>query len=102
MTAKAVLGARLQLIERPSRLGNTNDRYIEPFVTNQSLQRGKNLLVGKVARGAKEDDRIRNRMAHSMVSLLAGFLDMAAEFVSHRRQQFVGIFCQPARFEPLK
>jgi hypothetical protein len=46
MTGKAVLGARLQLIERPSRLGNTNDRYIQPFVTNQSLQRRKNLLVG--------------------------------------------------------
>jgi len=65
MGAKAVLGARLQLIERPSRLGNTNDWYIEPFVTNQSLQRGKNLLVGKVARGPKENNRIGDRTAHS-------------------------------------
>ena len=102
MTGKAVLGARLQLIQRPSCLGNTNDRYIEPFVTNQSLQRGKNLLVGKVARSPKENDRVGDRAAHSRGSLASGFLDVAAEFVSHRRQKFVGIFSQPARFEPSK
>ena len=102
MTGKAVLGARLQLVERPSRLGNTDDRYIDPFVTNQTLQGGKNLLVGKVARGPKENDRIGDRVVHSMVSLLAGFFDVAAEFVSHCRQQLVGIIRKPARFEPPK
>jgi hypothetical protein len=61
---EAVLGTRLQLIERPSCPGNSNDWYIEPFVTNQSLQRGKNLLVGKVTHGPKENDRIRDRATH--------------------------------------
>jgi hypothetical protein len=87
-----MLGARLQLIERPSRLGNTDDRYIESFVTNQSLQRGKNLLVGEVARGTKENDRIGGRVAHSRGFPGRGLLDVAAEFISHRRQQLVGIF----------
>src|SRR5580704_4588306 len=102
MTGKAVLCARLQLVERPSRLGNADDRYIEPFVTNKSLQRGKNLLVGKIACGAKENDRIGNRSVHSTGPFASGFLDVAAEFVSHCRQQLVGIFRQPARFEPSK
>ena len=102
MTGKTVLRARLQLVERPSRLGNADDRYIEPFVTDKSLQRGKNLLGGKVACGAKENDRIGNRALHSRGSFGSGFLDVATEFVSHRRQQLVGIFRQPARFEPPK
>ena len=83
-------------------LNDTNDWYIEPFVTNQSLQRGKNLFVGKVARGAKENNRIGDRTAHSTGLAVCGFLDMAAELVSHGRQQFVRIFRQPARFEPPK
>src|ERR1700730_12526482 len=102
MTAKAVLGARLQLINVPSRLGNADDWYIEPFVTNQSLQRGKNLLVGKVARGAKENDRIGNRAVHSGRFLALVLLDVAAEFIAHGCQHFVGIFREPARFEPTK
>ena len=66
------------------------------------VQRGKNLLVGKLARGAKENDRIGNRAAHSRGSFASGFLDVAAEFVAHRRQQLVGIFREPARLEPSK
>ena len=102
MTAKAVLGARLQLIERPSRLGNTNDWYIEPFVTNQSLQRGKNLLVGKVARGAKENDRIGDRAAHSRICLACGFSIWPPNSYRIADKSLSAYSASPREFEPSK
>ena len=56
--AQAVAGALLQLVQVPARLGHADDRHVEVAARDQGLQRGKDLLVGQVARGAEEDERV--------------------------------------------
>src|SRR5579862_4993814 len=54
MMLQAVLGALLKLVQVPSGLGNADDGDVHALITNQVLQRGKDLFVGQVARGPKE------------------------------------------------
>ena len=47
-----------ELLERPAGLGHAYDRDREPTVSNQRLEGWEDLLVGKIARRAKENERI--------------------------------------------
>src|SRR5438445_3679437 len=46
-----------ELVEVPASLGNADDRYIEMAAFEHRLQRGKDFLVGQIARCAEEDQR---------------------------------------------
>src|SRR3546814_219807 len=53
---EAVAGAFAQLVDRPARMGHADHRHVEPAARDHRLQRGKDLLVGKVAGGAEEHE----------------------------------------------
>src|SRR3546814_8036204 len=53
---EAVAGALAQLVHRPARMGHADHRHVEPAARDHRLQRGKDLLVGKVAGGAEEHE----------------------------------------------
>src|SRR5215470_16900273 len=61
---QAVLGARLELIQPPARLGHPDHRHVEVATLDHSLERGKDLLVREVASGPKEDQRVGMCGAH--------------------------------------
>jgi hypothetical protein len=54
MMFETVLGASLEIVERPASLGYANDRKVETFIADEALQCREDLLVGEVAGGAKE------------------------------------------------
>ncbi len=56
---QAVMRSRAKLIEIPSCLGYTNDGHIEMSSLHHRLQRREYLLVGQIAGGAKENERVR-------------------------------------------
>src|SRR5271166_3328727 len=64
MLFQAVLGATLQLIQRPAGLGYSDNRKVESFVADEVLQRGKDLFVGQITGGPKEDESIRHSVRH--------------------------------------
>ena len=61
---QALLGARFQLIEIPSSLGDADDGDVESLIANQVLQRRENLLVGEIARGSEKYKGIRHSVRH--------------------------------------
>ena len=96
MLFQAVLRPGLELVEVPSGLGDADDRNVQRAALNHRLQRREDLLVGKIAGGAEEDQRVGMRLTHvhspSQVPewtdyFSAGFLEMPAEREAHRRQQ---------------
>src|SRR5439155_2683104 len=56
-------GPRDELVARPSRLGHAHHRNVEAPAADEALERGKDLLVGEVARGAEEHQRVGARPA---------------------------------------
>ncbi len=56
-----------QLFERPAGLGDADDRHVEMASLDHRLQSRKDHLVGEVAGGAEEDQRVgvRWRCRHS-------------------------------------
>ena len=58
MLLDAVAGAAAELLERPARLGDADDRHVEAAAPDHRLQRREDLLVGEVAGGAEEDERV--------------------------------------------
>ena len=68
MFLQAVLRASLQLIQIPPGLRHADDGQIEAFVAHQALQRGKNLLVRQIARGAKKNQCVGPNRCHSLRS----------------------------------
>ena len=73
---EAVLGSGLQLIQIPACLGHADDRHVEVAAFQHRLQRGENLLVGKVARRSEKDERVRLFALHGLV----GYRDYLAVF----------------------
>src|SRR5262249_4753263 len=61
---QAIFGASLQLIERPSGLGNPDNRDVETFVANEPLDGSENLLICEIAGGAKEHQRVGLKGRH--------------------------------------
>ncbi len=61
---ETLLDPRLELVEVPARFRHCDDRHVEMPVTEHRLQRGKDLLVGQIARGAEKDNGIRLRDVH--------------------------------------
>ena len=55
---QAVLGAGLQLIEPPARLGHADHRHVQVSALQHGLQRRKDLLVGQIAGGPEEDEGV--------------------------------------------
>src|SRR5262249_58315998 len=60
----AVLGHALpraldELVLGPARLGHADDGRVQPSALDELLQGGEDLLVGEVAGGAEEDQRVR-------------------------------------------
>ena len=66
----ALLRARAQLIEGPAGLGYTDDRHVEVAALGHRLQRGKDLLVGQIARGSEEYERVGMCVAHLRPGLM--------------------------------
>src|SRR5437879_362452 len=65
MFLQALPGTRPKPIEVPSGLGYTDDRYIQVSSFHHCLQGWKNLLVSKVARCTKENERVRVGVGHT-------------------------------------
>ncbi len=54
----ALAGASPELLESPARLRDPDDRHVETSAPAHRLQGGEDLLVGEVASGAEEDERV--------------------------------------------
>ena len=54
----ALLCPGAQLIERPAGLGDADDRHVEFAPLGHRLKCGEDLLVGQVARGPEEHERV--------------------------------------------
>src|SRR5262249_25958011 len=76
---QAVLRASAELIEVPSSFRDTDDRNVEVPSFEHGLQRRKDFFVGKIARGAKENERVRVGTGHEL-SLLYAASDFSAGF----------------------
>src|SRR5260370_15449359 len=55
MFFEAVVRTRAELVERPARFCNADNRHIEMTAVQHCQQRGKDLLVGQVAGCAAKD-----------------------------------------------
>jgi hypothetical protein len=97
--------SRPELVDRPTGLGHAHDRQVEVATLHHRLQRRKDLLEGKIARGTEEDQGVGVgfvHLAHSPLPLLVGrFFRMSAELESHGRQNFVLKFRLTTRGEAL-
>src|SRR5262245_11494757 len=60
----AVAGTRLQLVARPAGLGDADHRDVEVAAAGQSLESWKDLLVGEVAGGSEEHERVGLLLTH--------------------------------------
>src|SRR5262249_26581912 len=67
----ALVCARAELVERPARLGDADDRHGQPSAERHAVQGGKDLLVGEVARGAEENERVCGNCGHDMTFSMA-------------------------------
>ena len=67
----AVFGARLELIEIPAGLGDSDDRAGQFAALGQPLQGGKDLLVSQVSRGSEEYQGVGFRLIH-LTTFLCG------------------------------
>ena len=61
MLLEALARPRAQLLEVQARLGDADDRHVEAAAPHHRLERGEDLLVGEVAGGAEEDERVGAR-----------------------------------------
>src|SRR5258707_162068 len=64
MFFQTVFRAGAKLIEIPSSLGDADDRNIEMSPFHHRLQGRENLLVGKIAGGAEENECVRVGIIH--------------------------------------
>ena len=67
VSGDALPGPGPQLLDAPGRLGDPDDRDGQVAVAAHVQQRRKNLLVGEVARGPEQDQRVRVRLVHGRV-----------------------------------
>src|SRR4051794_27133173 len=67
MFFKAVVRARLKLIEVPARLGDPNNGNVEIATLHHRLQSREDLFIGEIARGAKENKRVRLCTLHMLL-----------------------------------
>ena len=104
MLVEAVARARAELLEVQPGFGHADDRHVEVAAPDHGLQRREDLLVGQVAGGAEEHQRVGlSGCGHH--GRLRGFrllLDVAAELEAHRREQLVGEVGLAARAEALE
>ena len=98
---EAGLGAVLQLFQVPARLGDADDRDVEPLVAHEGLKGREDLLVGEIAGRAEEDEGVgAGELAWPpSASGPRRFFVVAAELEPHRRHELVGVFGLAARFE---
>ena len=82
---QAVLGPLLQLVEAPAALGDADDGDLQLLVGHHPLEGREDLLVGQVAGGAEEHQRVGDG-----VGLPCRLLVVAAELEAHGRQHAVG------------
>ncbi len=66
---KTVLGAGPELVELPAGLGHADDRHLEMAALQHRLQGWKNLLVGQISGGPKENQGIGMGHAHQALPL---------------------------------
>ena len=66
---EAVAGALAQLLERPARLGDADDRHREVAAADHRLQRREDLLVGQVAGGPEEHQGVGVGRGHGFLSM---------------------------------
>src|SRR6185503_19176622 len=81
----AVAGARLQLIARPAGLGDANHGDVEVAASGQRLESGKDLLVGEVAGGPEEHERVGLLVTHRsapLVGLIFSWYSTAASRIA--------------------
>ena len=100
MFLQAVLGAGLELVQVPARLGHADDRHVEVAAFHHRLQRREDFLVGQVAGGAEKHQGVGTGIVHVLSCLLA-FLQVTAKTKAHGRKQFVLVIRFAARGEPL-
>ena len=66
MLLEAVVRPRSKPVKVPSLSGDADHGRIQMAAFHHGLQRRKNLLVGKIARGSEEDQGIGLGIAHSL------------------------------------
>ena len=67
---EAVACTRLELVQVPAGLGHADDGHVEVAALEHRLQRGKDLLVSKIARCAEEHERVGMGGSHESAHLL--------------------------------
>ena len=65
MGFNAVRRATLKLVEIPALLGHSDNGGRQALVANEAIERWKDLLIGKIARGAEEDERVGNLLGRT-------------------------------------
>src|ERR1051325_3364188 len=68
MLRHAVPGPGAQLIHRPPRFRDADDRHVEMTAASHRLQGREDLLVGQVPGRTEEDERVRRRGGHDFFS----------------------------------
>ena len=63
----AVLGARLQLLQRPAGFRHADDRHLEIALLGERLKRGKYFLVREIAGGSEKHQRVCLFRIHGQV-----------------------------------
>jgi hypothetical protein len=63
----AVSRPRSKLINIPTCLGHPDNRHVEVAAFDHRLQRRKDFLVGEIATGTEEDQRIRMGNVHAVL-----------------------------------
>ena len=99
---EAVARPGLELVEVPAGLGHADHRHVEVAALHHRLQRREDLLVGQVAGGAEEHQRVGvGSVVHDRLRHVRRLLEVPAELEAHRREQLVGEVRLAARAEAL-
>ena len=64
VSREALADARAHLVEAPRLTRDRDDRHAQLIVPGHRLQRGKDLLIGQIAGGAEQDERVGSRVGH--------------------------------------
>src|SRR5215467_11665020 len=94
MLLDAVTRARLQLIEIPTRLRNSDDRRVEMATLHHRLQRREDLFVSEISRGAEKNQRVGVRVTHRSASLRPRANRPASRYARRTRSAWRRAICR--------
>ena len=76
------LRTRAKLFDRPVPPRDADDRDVQMAAASHRVQRGKDLLVGEIARCPKQDQRVRLRLRHESSNCMRRAREAMREWAS--------------------